>query len=350
MKYKIFISIVVICSIYLLSVQDSFASIFKNIEVRNKKNNIEKFSIGVSRTTGQNFIPLSDNNITTSINLYYKGYYAIISDDLYHTGLPLNIQNNTKNVIFKIDLIYDKKAKNFNYSIINGQNYIKIMVDNSETFPLLIINPKTLEKKYYMDLKQKMPGGEIEIIYNNYSRKINYKTTKTIWVNLDQVINKSLIKFVINNYDYECDHIQDDRLIFKSKPFVFYDFNSTESVLKKYYPNILKIIKENNYYSFFYYYKTLDKNQEDSFNVIQKSADIKGNTIGIFYEIRDVDYYLEIINKLFSIFGKDGNFTNKIILISRYGKNISKELNDILDLQYKVEIVFKSYDDLTNIK
>ena len=291
-------------------------------KIKHKNEYKQIFTIGTSGNQTADHYLLDKNIRESNIDLFKKGFYEITNDGLINSGLYIQVINNTRED-FKIEFKYEKN--NIIYRKKNGS--INIAMDRTKPSPSLKINQLIGQtNKYYLSSNRKMPvGNKYEIIYNGATYLINRDNKSKMFFSIaESNIKKESLNIKINNYKYDCESILNNSIVFKKKPFMFFDFNSSQVDIIDYYKNIAKKIEDKNNYYFFYYY-TKNNCRIDSFTVKQDLNNVSGDLIGTSSESRKIPYYLQIIDNIIKIFGKNGDFTDEIIIVSRLFANFSKQ-------------------------
>ena len=265
------------------------ATLFKGrcIHLSNDDNRV--FKIGVTGTTaGYNYIALIENAQQESITLGELGYWELVADSpsfLRNYDLQLIIKNRFKGK-FKIGFEYEKDDHNINYRILEGP--IQVKLDTSEYYPILII--ESIASVAKLGDEDIMPSG--------------------------------------------------------SKRFLFFDFNSFDADLRKYYGKVKRLLRNPELSHYFYYYESGNYNSY-YFKTYENTAKLDTDKMGLSLEDGTVEYYQRVLDNLKSHYGSD--FANQIIIVSRFGKKYSRELKKYayeIGMSKDMVVTFWSYDDI----
>ncbi len=246
------------------------------------------FTVGITGTTaGYNYIALIENAKQESISLGDFGYWELIDDPpsfLRNYDLQLIIKNNFKGR-FKIEFEYDKRSQDILYQIKEGA--IKVKLDTNEYYPTLIID-----------------------------------SIASVTPSDDAVIQSGL------------------------KRFLFFDFNSFDAHLRKYYGGVQDLLKNPDYSPYFYYYESGNYNSY-YFKTYQNVTKLNTDKMGLSQEDGTLQYYQNVLDNLKSRLGTD--FADQAIIVSCSGKQYSKQLKKYaqeIGISKNMVITFWSYDDL----
>jgi len=258
----------------------------REILLNNDKNS--SFRIGITGTTaGYNYLALIENAKEESISLGDLGYWELVSDPpsfLRNYDLQLIVKNNYKGN-FQIEFDYNKQKRNIEYRIKEG--LIEVKLDKSGYYPTLIIDG-------LKSLVQMFEEGGAGNLMN----------------------------------------------------LLFFDFNSLDVDLRKYYGNIKSILNKSDANHYFYYYESGDYNSY-YFKTYKDVAELDTDKMGLSLEDGSLEYYQKILDNLKSLFGT--RFADRVIIISRFGNKFSKELAKYaheIGLGEDMEITFWSYDQI----
>ncbi len=236
----------------------------RRIQLSNDNNRV--FKVGVTGTTaGYNFLALIENAKQESISLGELGYWELVADppsSLRNYDLQLVIKNRYKGN-FQIEFAYDRSEQDIRYRILNGP--VRVKLDGSEYYPALVI---------------------------------------------DHIAAVSL---------------SDEEGIVRSgsKRFLFYDFNSFDADLRKYYGNIKRWLKNPDFSHYFYCYEAGNYNSY-YFKIYQDIKALDTDKMGLSLENDTLAYYQRVLDNLKSLHGTD--FADQVIIVSRFGKKYSREL------------------------
>ncbi len=264
-------------------------SLFKgrNIQLSNDDNHL--FRIGITGTTaGYNFIALIKTAKQEPISLGDLGYWEKVPDPpsfLRNYDLQLFIKNNY-NGKFQIEFEYDSIKRDIEYRITEGA--IKVNMDSSKYYPMLTIDSVITAR----------PESD------------------------------TLVK-------------DDD-----SKRFLFFDFNSFDVDLRKYYGKVKILLKNPDYSPYFYYYESANYNSY-YFKTYQSVGQLDTEKMGLSSEDATLEYYQKILDNLKSRMGTD--FADQIIIVTRFGKKHSKQLKKYskeIGLSKHMVTTFWAYDEI----
>lgn len=264
-------------------------SLFKGRDIRLINDDNHLFRIGVTGTTaGYNFIALIETVQQEAISLGDLGYWELVPDPpsfLRNYDLQLFIKNNHKGN-FVIEFEYDKINRDIKYHVNEGA--IKVSLDNAQYYPILTI---------------------------------------------DSVITARP----------ESTEIAADK---GAKQLLFFDFNSFDVDLRKYYGKVKTLLNNPDYSPNFYCYEAANYNSY-YFKIYQHVGQLDTEKMGLSSEDATLEYYQRILDNLKSHMGSD--FADQIIIVTRFGSKFSKELkkysNDI-GLSRNMVTTFWSYDDI----
>jgi hypothetical protein len=259
----------------------------RKILLNNDKNS--SFRIGITGTTaGHNYLALIENAKEESISLGDLGYWELVSDppsSLRNYDLQLIVKNNYKGN-FQIEFNYNNQRHNIDYRIKEG--LIEVKIDNSGYYPALIIDGA---KSLVQMLGEGGAGGNL-------------------------------------------------------KNLLFFDFNSLDVDLRKYYGNIKSVMNKSDASHYFYYYESGGYNSY-YFKTYKDVAELDTDKMGLSLEDGSLEYYQKILDNLKSLFGT--GFADRVIIISRFGSKFSKELTKYaheIGLGEDMDITFWSYDQI----
>jgi len=265
------------------------ATLFKGRRIHLSNDDNRVFKIGVTGTTaGYNYIALIENAQQESISLGDLGYWEMVADppsSLRNYDLQLIIKNHFKGK-FKIGFEYEKDLHDINYRILEGP--VQVKLDTSEYYPILIIDSIASVAK--LGDEDVMPIG--------------------------------------------------------SKRFLFFDFNSFDADLRKYYGKVKRLLKNPELSHYFYYYESGNYNSY-YFKTYEKAAKLDTDKMGLSLEDGTLEYYQRVLDNLKSRHGAD--FANQVIIVSRFGKKFSKELKKYafeIGMSKDMVVTFWSYDDI----
>ena len=264
-------------------------ALFEGRSIQLSKDDNRVFSIGITGTTaGYNYLALIETAKQESISLGELGFWERVPDAqsyLRNIDLQLIVKNNYKGN-FLIEFEYDKSKEDITYRIKRGT--VEVELDNSDYYPTLIINGiASLGQSY----------DEIPIISG-------------------------------------------------SKRIFFYDFNSFDVDLRKYYGIVKRLMNNKDFSHYFYYYESGNYNSY-YFKTYNSVGKLDTDKMGLSLEDGTLEYYQKVLDNLKSRFGPE--FAGQIIIVSRFGKGYSSDLkkyaNDI-GFNQDMVVTFISYEDI----
>jgi len=236
----------------------------RRIQLSNDSNRV--FRVGLTGTTaGYNFLALIENAKQESISLGELGYWELVADppsSLRNYDLQLVIKNRYKGK-FQIEFAYDRSRQDIRYRILNGP--VRVKLDSSEYYPAMIIDH-----------------------------------IAAVTLNDEEGIIRS-----------------------GSKRLLFYDFNSFDSDLRKYYGSVKRLLKNSDFSHYFYNYEAGNYNSY-YFKIYQDIEKLDTDKMGLSLENDTLEYYQRVLDNLKSLHGTD--FADQVIIVSRFGKKYSREL------------------------
>jgi hypothetical protein len=241
-------------------------TLFKGRRIQLSNDNNRVFKVGLTGTTaGYNFLALIENAKQESISLGELGYWELVADppsSLRNYDLQLVIKNRYKGK-FQIEFAYDRSRQDIRYRILNGP--VRVKLDSSEYYPALII---------------------------------------------DHIAAVTL---------------SDEEGIIRSgsKRLLFYDFNSFDADLRKYYGSVKRFLKNPEFSHYFYCYEAGNYNSY-YFKIYQDIEKLDTDKMGLSLENDTLEYYQGVLDNLKSLHGTD--FADQVIIVSRFGKKYSREL------------------------
>ena len=266
-----------LCCIFLVSVglwtgDAVAATLFEGRQIHLSKDDNRVFKIGITGTTaGYNFIALVEDAQQESIALGDLGYWELVDDPpsvLRNYDLQLNVKNNFRGK-FQIEFEYDRQQHDIVYRVLEGP--VQVRLDRSEYYPTMVIEP--LAAISPADTAP-APAG--------------------------------------------------------FKRHLFFDFNSFDADLRKYYGRVKRLLKSADFTHYFYYYESGNYNSY-YFKIYDDADKLDTDKMGLSLEDGTLGYYQKVLDNLKSRHGVD--FANQVIIVSRFGKKFSKELK-----QYALEI------------
>jgi hypothetical protein len=274
---------------WLLAVDTGAERLFEGRQIHLSIDDNSTFSTGVTGTTaGYNYIALIKNAKQESISLGDLGYWELVADppsSLRNYDLQLIIKNRSKGT-FQIAFEYDKQRQDISYRIQEGA--VQVQLDNSGYYPALII---------------------------------------------DSIASDILID-------------DEDVAPTVSKRLLFFDFNSFDADLRRYYGSIKHLLKNKGYVHFFYYYESGSYNSY-YFKTYKDTGKLDTDKMGLSLEDGTLAYYQKVLDNLKSRFGTD--FADQIVIVSRFGKRHAKKLKNYAQeagMSKDMILTFWSYDDI----
>lgn len=285
----------ILCAAFVFSGNTHASTLFdgRAIHLNVEENRI--FKIGVTGTTaGYNFIALIEDAKQESIPLGDLGFWEMVADPpsaLRNYDLQLIIRKNYKGK-FQIELEYDPKIRDIRYRVLAGE--IQVKVDRNDYYPTLIID------------------------------------------SIAPVASVTEVKAV-----------PEDRLYRPgAKRFLFYDFNSFDADLRKYYGKVKRLLKNSDFSHYFYCYESGNYNSY-YFRIYRSHDQLDTDKMGLSLENGTLGYYQKIFENLKTLHGTD--FADEIYIVSRFGKSYSKELKEYareIGLSKDMAIILWSYEDI----
>lgn len=293
-NYKILSGLFIVLLISMLFPGPAKAEfLFKGREIHLNNDEYNVFRIGITGTTaGHNYIALIENAREESIALGEMGYWELVEDPpsyLRNHDLQMLVENNHQGN-FQIELRYNKKAKNLEYEKKEGN--IKISLDMSGYYPKLVIESIA---------------------------------------SVTQIIEEAMGK--------------DSKNL-----MIFFDFNSFDVDLRKYYGSIKNLINKTGSNNYFYYYESDDYNSY-YFKTFKNVGELDTDKMGLSLEDGTLPYYQKILDNLKSLYGTD--FAKQVIIISRFGSKFDKDVKRYsreIGLGENMDVILWSYDQLKDSK
>ena len=276
--------------LFCLWVSSSHAqTLFKGRQIHLSKDDNTIFSIGVTGTTaGYNYIALVENAKQESLPLGRLGYWELVPDPpsfLRNYDLQLTIKNRYEGR-FKIEFEYDEKRHDIGYRVLEGG--IRIVLENQDYYPTLVI--------------EKAP------------------------------VKEGLVKGSAEKRGL--------------KRFLFFDFNSFDADLRMHYGKVKRLLDNPDYTAYFFYYESANYDSY-YFKTYQDTAHLDTEKMGLSLENGTLVYYQRVMDNLKSRHGND--FTNQVIIVSRFGKRFSKALKKYardIGMSKDMVVTFWSYEDI----
>jgi len=287
-RFNIWLFVVVLGSWMIVSPIGA-ESLFKGRQIYLSDVDKRTFHVGVKGSTaGYNYVALIEGAKQESISLGELGYWEKVNDPpsfLRNYDLQLIIRNHYGGK-FQLEFEYNRNLKDIEYKILEGQ--VQVKLDHSEYYPVLIID-RVASASAFTD-EETLPVG--------------------------------------------------------SKRYLFFDFNSLDADLKKYYGRIKNLIGDSSYTSFFYCYESTNYNSY-YFRTYDSVGQLDNEKMGPSMEDGSLKYYQKVLDNLNSRHGAD--FADQAIIVSRFGKKFSRELNKYakeIGVSKKMVVTFWNYDDL----
>jgi len=287
-RFNAWLFIVVLGSLAIVS-QTGAERLFKGRQIYLGDAEKKTFHVGVKGSTaGYNYVALIEGAKQESISLGELGYWEKVNDPpsfLRNYDLQLIIKNQYGGN-FQLEFEYNRKLKDIEYKILEGK--VQVKLDRSQYYPVLII---------------------------------------------DREASKSGFK-------------DPDVLPIGSKRYLFFDFNSLDADLKRYYGRIKNLISDPSYTSFFYYYESTNYNSY-YFRTYDSVGQLDSEKMGLSMEDGSLKYYQKVFDNLNFRHGAD--FADQAIIVSRFGKKFSRQLNEYareIGVSQKMVVIFWNYDDL----
>ena len=280
---------VFLAAVGMFAAESGAESLFKgrHIYLSNDDNHI--FRIGVTGTTaGYNFFALVKDAKQESISLGELGYWEMVADPpsfLRNYDLQMTIKNSFKGN-FQIEFEYDKRAKDIRYRVLEGPVTVKL--DRGGYYPTLIIEKAASA----IGVSEKTAPGRI------------------------------------------------------SKRFLFFDFNSFDADLRKYYGKVKRLLNNPDYIAYFYYYESANYNSY-YFKTYRDTAKLDTEKMGLSLEDGTLAYYQKVLDNLKSRHGAD--FTGQVILVTRFGKKYARALKKYardMGVSKDMVVTIWSYDEV----
>ncbi len=246
--------------------------------------------IGVTGTTsGHNFIALVESARQETISLGRFGYWEKVADPpafLRNYDLQLNIKNRASGN-FRLELAYDPTTNNIRYKVLDGA--VKASLDLKDYYSTLVIADAVSLESAAPDAVASAATGQ-----------------------------RSL----------------------------FFDFNSFDADLRKYYGKVKKALGNPDFRAYFYYYESADYNKY-YFKTYRDTAELDTEKMGLSLENGTLEYYQRVLDNLKSLHGN--GLAGEIILVTRYGKKYARALKKYardIGVGNKTSVVIWSYEDV----
>lgn len=264
-------------------------SLFKDRQIYLSIDKNRTFTVGVTGTTaGYNFIALVENAKQESISLSELGYWERVADPpsfLRNYDLQLIVKNQASGR-FKLEFEYDRQQQDIGYRIVEGA--VDVRLDHSEYYPALIITSIA-------------PAAPV---------------------------------------------LEADGLPSGARRVLFFDFNSFDVDLRKYYGRVKGLLSRPEYTPHFYYYEASNYNSY-YFKTLQTVERLDMDKMGLSLEDGTLGYYQKVLDNLKSRMGTD--FADQIIIVSRFGKKYSEDIRQYayeIGMDRKTVITLWSYEDI----
>jgi hypothetical protein len=260
----------------------------RDIHLRDDAN--RRFTIGVTGTTaGRNYIALVANAVQEAVALGALGFWERVPDPptyLRNTDLQLIVINQQQGQ-FRIGFTYNPQRRDIDYEILEGR--IRVEVNRQAYYPELIVKPA----------RETAASAAVGPPADNGRQHL-----------------------------------------------VFFDFNSFDSDLRRYYGRVKRLLRDPAYQSFFYYYASGNYN-DYYFKTYRNTDQLDTAKMGLSLEDGSLEYYQKILDNLKSRHGTD--FAAQITIVSRFGTPYADQLRAYardIGLSRTMAVDFISYEDM----
>jgi len=140
--------------------------------------------------------------------------------------------------------------------------------------------------------------------------------------------------------------LEADRQPGGARRFLFFDFNSFDVDLRKYYGSVKVLLNNPDYSPHFYYYEASNYNSY-YFKTLPAAEGLDIDKMGLSLEDGTLPYYQKVLDNLKSRLGID--FADQVIIVSRFGQKLSEEIKRYayeIGMNRKMVITLWSYDDI----
>jgi hypothetical protein len=285
------VSIVLFCLLLVGSMTGvcSAQGLFRDRHIRMDNDDNHIFSIGVTGTTaGYHFTALIENAKQQSISLGAMGYWELVPDppsSLRNYDLQLIIRNHVEGK-FEIEFKYDREKEDIRYRVKSGR--VRVTKDSSGYYPALTIASAP-----------EAEGLDDGVVFRKGARRI-----------------------------------------------LFFDFNSFDSDLRKYYGKIKALMDTPDYIYRFYCYES---GNYDSyyFKTFDSVGMLDTDKMGLSLEDGSREYYQRVLDNLKSLLGVD--FADQVIIVSKFGRQYARDLKRYaheIGMNREMVVTFWSYDDI----
>jgi hypothetical protein len=283
---------------FALAVNAWGETLFEGREIYLSNDDSSIFSIGVTGTTaGYNFFALVENARQEAISLGDLGYWEKIPDPpsfLRNYDLQLTVRNNARGK-FRIEFTYDKDQHDIVYHVKDGA--VRVRLDREQYYPTLIISSM-----------EALPEPA---------------TAPAPSVETPPAVEKK-----------------------RTNQYVFYDFNSFDADLRRYYGKIKRLMGNKDYTHYFYYYEAADYDGY-YFRTLRSPGELDTDKMGLSLEDGTLGYYQKVLDNLKNRLGAD--FADQIIIVCRFGGDYARELKQYaadIGLGSDMVITFWPYDQI----
>lgn len=263
----------------------SAAGLFKDRRIYLSNDDHRAFRIGVTGTTaGENYIPLIEDAQEQAVSLGDLGYWELVPDP------PSFLRNHDLQLLvrnrargrFQLLFEYDRHRHDIGYRVKEGE--VMVHLDDSGYYPALVV--------------ESVATGARVVPADDLHRA------------------------------------------------VFFDFNSFDSDLRRYYGSVKDLVTNPGYTTHFYYYEA---GNYDSyyFKTVRNAAALDTEKMGLSIEAGRLSYYQHVLDDIKARHGSD--FADQIILVTRFGKPFETALQQYareIGLARRMALVLWSYADL----
>lgn len=270
----------------LAAVQSAAAAgLFKDRRIYLSDDSNRSFRIGVTGTTaGANYIALIEDAREQAIALGDLGYWELVPDP------PSFLRNHDLQLLvrnrargrFQLLFEYDRHRHDIGYRVKEGA--VTVRLDDSGYYPVLVIESET---------------GSAGVV--------------------------------------PADGLQRT---------VFFDFNSFDADLRRYYGSVKDLVGNPGYTAYFYYYEAGGYDGY-YFRTFRRAGELDTEKMGLSIESGRPAYYQRVLDNIKARHGSD--FADQIILVTRFGRPFEDELRRYareIGLTDRMSLAIWSYADL----
>lgn len=264
-------------------------ALFRGRQINLGNESLRTFSLGVTGTTaGHNYFALRENARQEAISLGELGFWELVPDPpsyLRNYDLQMMIEKKYTGR-FLIEFEYRDDQKDILFHVKQGDISVKVYEDGY--YPRLVIEDKS---------------------------------------SASDIIRRSAGEGERGN-------------------LVFFDFNSLDVDLRRYYGKIKEQLEDQSYVHYFYYYESGNHNSY-YFKIYSNVNEMDTDKMGLSSENGNLKYYQEVLDNIRSHLGN--GFTGKITVITRFGRRFSYQLKEYaseIGASADVDVTFLSYDDI----